>query len=57
MDALAAQQETYRLNTRSTVYPDSSRNDDGVVADVLKDNSTPSTDTNTLWWPSTRKPG
>lgn len=56
MDALAAQQETYRLNTRSTVYPDSSRNDDGVVADVLKDNSTPSTDTNTLWWLSTRKP-
>jgi hypothetical protein len=56
MDALQQQQETYRLNTRSTVYPDASRNADGIVADVLKDNSTPSTDTNTLWWLSARKP-
>ncbi|HEX8884522.1 MAG TPA: glycosyl hydrolase [Noviherbaspirillum sp.] len=55
MDALPQQQETYRLNTRSTVYPNSSLNADGVVADVLKDNSTPSTDTNTLWWLSARK--
>lgn len=56
MDALKVQQDTYQLNTRSSVYPDSSRNEDGVVADVLKDNSTPSTDTNTLWWLSARKP-
>ena len=56
MDALKAQQDTYQRNTRASVYPDSSRNDDGVVADVLKDNSTPSTDTNTLWWLSARKP-
>ena len=55
MDALPQQQETYRLNTRSSVYPNASRNADGVVADVLKDNSTPSTDTNTLWWLSSRK--
>lgn len=55
MGALTQQQETYRLNTRSTVYPNSSRNAEGVVADVLKDNSTPSTDTNTLWWLSSRK--
>ncbi|MFS0755959.1 glycosyl hydrolase [Noviherbaspirillum sp. 1P10PC] len=55
MDALPQQQETYRLNTRSSVYPNSSLNADGVVADVLKDNSTPSTDTNTLWWLSSRK--
>ena len=56
MDTLKVQQDTYQLNTRSSVYPDSSRNKDGVVADVLKDNSTPSTDTNTLWWLSARKP-
>jgi endoglucanase Acf2 len=56
MDALKVQQDTYQLNTRSSVYPDSSRNENGVVADVLKDNSTPSTDTNTLWWLSARKP-
>lgn len=55
MDALPQQQETYRLNTRSSVYPNASLNPDGVVADVLKDNSTPSTDTNTLWWLSSRK--
>ena len=55
MDALPQQQETYRLNTRSTVYPNSSPSADGVVADVLKDHSTPSTDTNTLWWLSSRK--
>ena len=57
MDALKAQQDLYQLNTRSSVYPNSSLNKDGVVADVLKDNSTPSTDTNTLWWLSARKPG
>jgi hypothetical protein len=57
MDALENQQKTYTLNTRSSVYPDSSRNPDGVTADVLKDNSVPSTDTNTLWWLATRKPG
>lgn len=55
MEALPQQQETYRLNTRSSVYPNSSLNADGVVADVLKDHSTPSTDTNTLWWLSSRK--
>lgn len=55
VDALTDQQDTYKLNTRSSVYPNSSRNDDGVVADVLKDHSTPSTDTNTLWWLSSRK--
>lgn len=57
MDALENQQATYKLNTRSEVYPDSSKNRDGVTADVLKDNSVPSTDTNTLWWLATRKPG
>lgn len=56
MDELKPLQDTYRLNTRSSVYPDSSRNENGVVADVLKDISTPSTDTNTLWWLSSRKP-
>ncbi|MDB5758279.1 MAG: hypothetical protein JWM30_1568 [Burkholderia sp.] len=56
MNGLQQQQDVYRLNTRSSVYPDSSRNENGVVADVLKDNSTPSTDTNTLWWLSARKP-
>ena len=56
MDGLKEQQNIYQLNTRSTVYPDSSRNEEGVVADVLKDISTPSTDTNTLWWLSARKP-
>ncbi|WP_194715138.1 glycosyl hydrolase [Noviherbaspirillum soli] len=55
MDALEQQQQTYRNNTRSSVYPNSSLNPEGVVADVLKDNSTPSTDTNTLWWLSSRK--
>ena len=55
MDGLKQQQDVYQLNTRSTVYPDSSRNENGVVADVLKDISTPSTDTNTLWWLSARK--
>jgi endo-1,3(4)-beta-glucanase len=56
MDGLKKQQDDYQLNTRSSVYPDSSLNRDGVVADVLKDISTPSTDTNTLWWLSARKP-
>lgn len=56
MNGLKQQQDVYRLNTRSSVYPDSSLNEDGVVADVLKDNSTPSTNTNTLWWLSARKP-
>ena len=56
MDALPAQQEAYRQNTIPSKHPGSSLNADGVVADVLKDISTPSTDTNTLWWLSSRKP-
>jgi endoglucanase Acf2 len=57
MDALGGQQALYKLNTRSDVYPGSSNAKEGIEADVLKDNSTPTTDTNTLWWLATRKPG
>jgi hypothetical protein len=50
MDRLDADQASYRANTDRITHPGSSQNDGGVVADVLKDNSTPSTNTNTLWW-------
>lgn len=55
IDNLNAQQQTYRDNTDPAKHPGSSRNSGGIVADVLKDTSTPSTDTNTLWWLMTRK--
>jgi endoglucanase Acf2 len=57
MDALEGQQEAYRQNTRSDLHPGSSKIPTGINADVLKDNSTPTTNTNTLWWLATRKPG
>jgi endoglucanase Acf2 len=55
MDRLDADQKTYQANTDRLKYPGSSLNDGGVVADVLKDISTPSTNTNTLWWLMTHK--
>lgn len=57
IDALTVQQAAYQQNTRSDLHPGSSDSPTGIVADVLKDNSTPSTNTNTLWWLATRKPG
>ncbi|MBK4737218.1 glycosyl hydrolase [Noviherbaspirillum pedocola] len=54
VDRLASDQETYKQNTDQRTHPGSSRND-GVVADVLKDHSTPSTNTNTLWWVMTHR--
>jgi endoglucanase Acf2 len=57
MDALEDQQKTYKQNTRSDIHPGSSEIPAGIDADVLKDNSTPSTNTNTLWWLASRKPG
>jgi endoglucanase Acf2 len=57
MDALENQQKTYKQNTRSDIHPGSSEIPAGIDADVLKDNSTPSTNTNTLWWLASRKPG
>ena len=57
MDDLAAQEALYKENTRSDLHPGSSDSKTGLVSDVLKDNSTPTTNTNTLWWLATRKPG
>lgn len=57
MNDLENQQKIYKQNTRSDIHPGSSELREGINADVLKDNSTPSTNTNTLWWLSSRKPG
>jgi len=56
MDALEGQQAAFQQNTRSDLHPGSSKIPTGINADVLKDNSTPTTNTNTLWWLATRKP-
>ena len=57
VDRLKDQEATYQQNTRSDLHPGSSDSKTGLVSDVLKDNSTPTTNTNTLWWLATRKPG
>jgi hypothetical protein len=57
MDALKGQQDAYQQNTRSDIHPGSSQIPTGINADVLKDNSTPTTNTNTLWWLAAHKPG
>lgn len=56
MARLARDEAAFRQNTDSVTHPGSSLNAGGVVADVLKDVSTPATNTNTLWWLSTQKP-
>jgi hypothetical protein len=55
MSKLPAQAETYRQNTDKDVHPGSSQNSGGVVADILKSDAVPSTNTNMLWWLSTHK--
>lgn len=57
MDGLEKQEALYQQNTRSDLHPGSSDSPTGLVSDVLKDNSTPTTNTNTLWWLATRRPG
>ena len=57
MDDLGAQESLYQQNTRSDLHPGSSDSPTGLISDVLKDNSTPTTNTNTLWWLATHKPG
>ena len=57
VDGLKDQEATYQQNTRSDLHPGSSDSKTGLVSDVLKDNSTPTTNTNTLWWLATHKPG
>jgi hypothetical protein len=56
MERLAQDEAAYRSNTDSVTHPGSSLNAGGVVSDVLKDVSTPSSNTNTLWWLSSQKP-
>jgi len=49
-EKLEEQQRNYIQMTADAFAPQG-----GVIPDVLKDTSTPSTDTNTLWWLSARK--
>jgi len=49
-EKLEEQQRNYIQMTADAFAPQG-----GVIPDVLKDVSTPTTDTNTLWWLSARK--